>query len=224
MFNLVKKLLIKYYENRAMNNLVENNFPKAEMYFQKVLDINKDKPGSYYNLGIVKLSMKKFEEAEDLFKKELQRNEDNYKVKNALADLYYIWGKKDEALKYYEEVYKIEPNEKQSKLIEKRIKHCKDDEAYEKVKESINHFEKGNKYLNEKKYEDALKEFENAISLDKTNFFAYNNIGSIYMNYYVDYDKALNYFEKANNIVDLPVIKQNINRIRKYLAKNQNKK
>lgn len=58
---------------------------------------------------------------------------------------------------------------------------------------------------------------------DDTNFLAYNNLAVILMNYRREYTNALEVFKKADSLVDLPVIKQNIKTLQLELIKRAEK-
>ena len=67
------------------------------------------------------------------------------------------------------------------------------------AEEAQTYISKGNALAKEKKYEEAIKEYEEALKLEPKNIKAYLSLGLIYANS-GDLSKALHYAEKASQI------------------------
>src|SRR6056297_530752 len=176
------KIFIYLWRRKALNSFVSNEFEKSLKYFKKIYKKNPNEKGIRYNLGLVSLAMKNFKEAKNYFKENYLRNQ-NYINTKALGDVYYLWGKQEKAINYYQKSLKKCKDKRDENFINNRIEICKDDKK-----------------------------------LDKTNFVAYNNIATIFMNQKNNYEKALEYFEKANSLIYNPVVKQNINKLNKVTS------
>jgi len=209
-FEYYRKILIRFYERQALSNLATSNFKRAEGLFKKIGKIDPYRRGVNYNLGLVYLSMKRYAEAEVYFLKEIEKEGKSYILVKALGDLYYIWAKRIRALDCYNSAYGLSVSEKDRNFLLERIRKCEDENVFSKVRLSLEHLEFGNKFLSKKRFDEAAEEFRKAMFFDDTNFLACNNLAVILMNYRREYTSALELFKKADFLVDLPVIKQNI--------------
>jgi len=211
------KIFIYLWRRKALNSFVSNEFEKSLKYFKKIYKKNPNEKGIRYNLGLVSLAMKNFKEAKNYFKENYLRNQ-NYINTKALGDVYYLWGKQEKAINYYQKSLKKCKDKRDENFINNRIEICKDDKKFDKSLKSQNYVDKGMDYLNNEKYDKAMDKFKKAAEMDKTNFVAYNNIATIFMNQKNNYEKALEYFEKANSLIYNPVVKQNINKLNKVIS------
>lgn len=218
----MKNLLTKYYTHMGLNALVESKFEKAYKYFKKILKLNPDKKGVNLNIATALLGLRKYEEAERHYLEELAKFGGNYYIFKSLAELYYIWGKREKATQFFEKALTKCAFENEEKFIKKRIKLLKDEDKYNKMLKGYDLFIKGNELMDKKEYDDALKLFLESIKYDAINPFAYNNIATIYMNHKKDYKNALIYFEKALKIFEQPVIKKNYLKLKTYLQSKNN--
>ena len=71
-------------------------------------------------------------------------------------------------------------------------------------------FGNGSALLNEGKKEDALACFIEAAESDRTNYMALNAAGTVLLNFHNDYSAALEYFNRALEVSDMPLIRGNL--------------
>ena len=71
--------------------------------------------------------------------------------------------------------------------------------------------------LKEKEYDRAQELFIQVSELDRSNFMALNEAGTILLNHRKDYFNALRCFKKAYELLPLPVIKANISLAENFL-------
>ncbi len=211
--NFFDKLKVKFYERKAFNSLIDNDYMKSIQYFEKIKYIDPNKKGLWYNMGIAYLSLKDYDKAEKCFLKELYRDKDNFNIIRALADLYYVWGKLDKAKERYNKILDIVFDDKEKDYIKRRIEKCKNPEDKDDIIKSYDIYNQAVVLVNEKEYDEALELLNKAVELDDTNIPAMSSMGSIYMSIKKDYDKTLKYFKLINDMLDVPAVKQNINNI-----------
>lgn len=105
---------IAYHNLGDLYGFTLRNYQKAEEYFLKSIKNNPQNVDAYIQLVTIYTNYlkDKYSQIENLL---LQGIKDvaspaNYNLKIALGDFYKAIGKKDEAIKYYEEALKINPN------------------------------------------------------------------------------------------------------------------
>lgn len=113
-------ILIRPDDFIAYNNLGElygfvlKNYQKAEEYFLKSIKKNSQNINAYIQLVTIYTNYlkDKYNQIENLLLQGIKdvASPTNYNLKIALGDFYKTIGKKDEAIKYYEEALKINPN------------------------------------------------------------------------------------------------------------------
>lgn len=91
--NLLDKFLVNTYERVAFKSYTLSKFAKADRYFRKILELEPNRIGTCYNLGMVNYSLGNFNEAEKYVARERARIGDTYEICRALGDIY--WQKKD---------------------------------------------------------------------------------------------------------------------------------
>lgn len=207
-----------------MTHFVMGRYAKAEEYFLKIREAQPGKFGIVHNLGLVSLAQDKFEDAEKAFLSELENSGEVYARVKALADTYYLWGKREKAREYYERTFALCQNEADGRLISRRIEQAKDEALFAEAMRSVRELKQGNRYMAEKNFEDAYDSFKRASEIDSSNFQAYNNLGALEINYRKNLDKAIRYFEKAVRLTSLPAIYNNLNHAKSLAAKKEGKK
>ncbi len=217
------ELMFPLWRRFALNSLISGDYEKAEKYFRKIHRYNPNEPGFDYNLGLVKLAQFKYEDAESYFKNDISLYGESYERLRVMGDLYYVWGKREEAASWYEKALQECKNEIDKSLIKARLHNCSKIESFNNVVLSYRYYNEGNKLLESKEDEEALNLFSKAVELDNTNFQALNNKGSILMNYSRDYKKAEECFLKASRISNLPSIQKNLVTVQKILAEEERK-
>lgn len=87
-------------------------FNKAEEWYQKSIELGRDKSWTYYWLGKLYVDTRKYESAVRFLSKALQKNNNHKFAHLRLAKTYEVLNKPDKAIKHYHEVLRIEPNNK----------------------------------------------------------------------------------------------------------------
>ena len=207
---MFKKLRIKYLERMAFNNYISQNFQKAEAYFKKILTLEPKRLGIRHNLGAIALAQKQFAKAEGLFLEEVAQFGENYPRLRLLADLYYLWGKKEKALDTYKQCNIQGPPDSDKRLIKARIAVCKDAQRFTRVAEALKFYDEGNRLMEEKKWDEAEDQFVQAVKLDETNISAWNNLGTIRLNHFKNYQGAAEAFRRALSLQKIGWIESNL--------------
>lgn len=215
--------MVPMWERTAMTHFVMGRYDKAEEYFLKIREAQPKKFGIVHHLGLVSLAQDKFEEAEKAFLSELENFGEVYIRVKALADTYYLWGKREESRKYYERTLALCQNDVDKRLIAKRIEQAKDEAAFAEAMRSIRELKQGNRYMAGKHYDDAYECFKRASEIDPYNFQAFNNLGALEIHYRKNTEKAIRYFEKAVRLTSLPAILGNLNHAKSLAAKKEGK-
>ncbi len=205
----MKRIRMKLYKRQALNAFVEGRFSRAYQSFRKVLEINPREQGMSYNMGLVCIALKRYEEAERWLSE--SPGESNPGIFRTMADLYYLWGKRDKAVSWYQ---KARNTGMEKNLVDARLKVLDDDKEYKAAMESYDLLNQGVEAMKKKEWEQAVSLLRRAVRADKTNYIALNNLGTILMNRNMDLKEAEKCFKKADRLVDNPVISQNLNRIR----------
>jgi len=141
--------------------------------------------------------------AEGLLIAELEDFGSYYPRLRALADLYYTWGKPQEAATYYSQCLQSKENERDEfqaqRYLALRQQICTDSRAWEKSRQSLQAYDEGIKAEARAKdsYLEALGLYTQAVELDPTNLGALNNWGALVMNRENNYALALELFDRA---------------------------
>jgi len=215
----VMNLLYAFYERRALNAFVENDFLKARDLFSKMLKKWPQRIGIRHNLGLVYVALRDFSAAETCFLKDLEDYGESLSRYRALADLYFSWGQAGKAAFHYEKALAMARAEGPTSQLEfqadlnfmvRRLAICKKDSAFIRAMDGDAALQRGLEAQNNKNWELAYKEFAAAVEADPTNFPAWNNRGSIAMNIYKDYTEAERCFTEAARLSAAPAIRHNI--------------
>ncbi len=200
----------KWYQQQAFNHFVRGNFDKAERWFQKLLSSKPGTVGVRHNLALVKLAMKRHDEAVQLLNDELDRFGGTYERYRGLADAYYLWSHAEEAAEAYRKALEMGVEGKDRVFLTTRIEICSDETMFASAMEGLKLFNDANDMQRSGHYEEALTLFRKSVDLDPSNFIAHNNLGSLHMNYEEDYPAAIAEFEAALALTELPLIQKNL--------------
>ncbi len=214
--SIFTKIFLFFWRRKAFNSFVQGDYEKALKYFKKIYQKKSHEKGIRYNLGLTYIALGKYKEAEKYLKEQYERDQ-HYINAKALGDLYYLWGKAEKASNYYSKALLGADKEKDKDFLNKRIEICDDKESFENAQKAKEILEEANELMNNEKFDKAIEKFENSIEYDPTNFIAYNNLATIYMNQFQEYEKALKYFKKADDLTENPVIKKNISNLKKAI-------
>lgn len=202
-------------ERLAVRAFLAGDYDRAARYFEKVQGRDPNRSGINHNLGLVRLAQRRFEEAEELFLEDLERYGDAYRRLRVAGDLYYLWGKRREARRYYERALEECEREAEQGLLEQRIQNCADEVSFERVMESHRLYNEGNKAMQSNDFRTARELYEKSVDCDTTNYQALNNLGAVWMNYEKQPDRAVEYFERAAELSNLGSVGANLQKARK---------
>lgn len=216
-------IIDKIYNRFAMNALIIGDYSRAEKYFKKAMSINSNKQGINYNCAVAMIGTKKFDEAEICLHREMEISGQSYNTLKTISELYYVSGQREKATSYLKMTLEKCPDEDESALLKNKIKNSADEKTYRKSLKALDLFEKGAALLGEGEWEKARDEFLKALDFDKTNPFIYNNLGFISMMKEKKYFEARDLFRKALKLSNLPMIKQNLDKIDKIISRGDAK-
>jgi Flp pilus assembly protein TadD len=205
---MLKRLISALYRRRALNAFVSGNFTEAHRLFLKLRKISPGERGIGYNLGLTSMALGLFEEAENyLLDAETEKNRPE--VNNVLAELYYFWGKGALASSRYRN-WDENRSPLRPVLVRKRMERCLLPDKMKEAAESYTALEKGSDAMQKSAFQEALSHLEEAVAKDETNYVAWNNLGTLYLNHAQDRKKAMNCFQKAFALADTPLIRRNL--------------
>ncbi len=202
-------------ERFALNSFVSGDFERAEKYFRRLKEDDPDRMGVDQNMGLVKLGLKQFAEAEKFFLRDAELFGESYVRSRTLGDLYYIWGRREQARNRYSAALRQGENNSDETLLRERSVICSDESAFAAVGESHRSFEEGVRLQKAGDAAAAKASLENAVKHDPTNFQAWNNLGSILMDDSSTYRQAVECFSRARRYSTLPSIVHNLEEARK---------
>lgn len=194
---MIKKLRIKLWQRKGFNSYVSGDYDQAELYFRKILAVEPDHAGIRHNLGVIALNQERFAEAEEIFLQELDDHGEQYPRLRLLAELYYLWGKREKAREAYRRAQAGGPPQHEKRLIQERIAICQNEDLFNLAVKAREHYAEGNRLMGAQLWEDAARQFARAVELDKTNIPAWNNLGTVRMNHRRDYAGAASAFRAA---------------------------
>jgi len=218
--NLFQNMKIKNWQQTAYNSLVSNNYAKAEAYFRKLYELQPNVQGHAFNLAVSLMGLKRFSEAESLFLEDIEQFGSTFSRCRSLGDLHYLWGNPEKTAHWYKKALKEDGDDRDKRMLRKRIEKCSDSEAFRKVQESHEWFDRGSSLSAEGNYDEATDAFRTAAELDETNIPALNNVGSLLFRKGA-YEAAVQVFDEAMKISAMPALEINRENARKALEKKQ---
>lgn len=211
---MLKQFLIWLYRRLALNNMTAGKTEKAEIWYKKLESLEPESLEVLHNLGVICISLKKFNEAEKYLLREIElygNSEIRYRV---LGDLYHSSGKREEAARAYGKALSLLQEGVGDKSIERflrrRIKQCRDASSYTKAIDGARYYEEGIALYSKGDYSKAFDLYKKAVECDNASFMALNAAGTVLMNSIKDYENARTYFIKALELADLPLIQGNL--------------
>jgi len=205
---MLKRLKTALCRRRALNAFVSGDFSEAHRLFLKLQAISPGEEGLAYNLGLTSMALGRFEEAEHyLLDAETEKNRPE--VNNVLAELYYFWGKGALASAKYRN-WEESRSPLRPELVRTRLERCLSPEEMTEAAESYKALEKGSEAMQKGDFQNALRHLEDAVAKDGTNYVAWNNLGTLYLNHVKERKKAMHCFQKAFALADTPLIRQNM--------------
>ena len=166
----------------GIRHLNKGNYQKALEFFSKAIDIYKRDPAAFYNRGIANEELENYQEAIEDYKKSLTMDGLMYTANthNNIGFSYLQLEDFDNALLHLNKAISIKSNE------------------------GSYYNNRGNVYINQEKWEKALKDFETAKGKylkkkEKMDEYFYYDIGYIHYNL-GSYQKAIDNYDKAIEI------------------------
>ena len=178
----------------------QENREKSIECFQKIISIDPHCDMLiYHSLEIDFVALSRYDEAVDCCKDALRIDPYDTESLYMLGWLYFkIYDKPDEAIKCFEEVKRIDPEYDPynvgfwiAEIYIKQNGTPNTGEEYLKL---------GKAYIDQRKYDDALKYLHVATIINPTDEDVYFNLGMIYHQIKKDYDTAIDYFTKVVDI------------------------
>lgn len=175
------------YNNRGMVYNRKGEHDKAIEDYNKAIEINPDFALTYNNISLTFYLKKDFDKALEYVKKAININNCFSEAYNTMAMIYNEKEEYDEALINY------------NKALEFGKKNL--DSIYNNI---------AILYMKQENINDALKYLNKVIEINPYNVETYINLGDMYIRL-LNYDKALEYYEKAKKYSSYINIKSNIN-------------
>ena len=211
MLNKFRKWL---YGRMALNNMTAGRPDNAEKWYRRLEKLEPESLAILHNLGVIYLSLKKFDEAEKYLNREIRLFGESEIRCRVLGDLYYVSGRREKAARAYGKALSLlregSGNKSTEKFLRRRIKLCGGVTSYEKAMESMMYYEEGLAHYSRGDYAKALDMYQKAVVCDNSSYMALNAAGTLLMNSVNDYDQARSFFRKALELADMPLIRSNL--------------
>ncbi len=211
----MNKIRLFFLNRFALNAYISTDYVKALGYYEKILRGSPRHPGLMYNTGLCHFAMKDYDRAESFLIDEIDSYGETADRLRTMGDLYYRWGKRGEALMYYRKLEEyLNHRENWLKL---RIDILNNEEsaasafkAAEKLDEALVKMREGSPDRARELLEQGLKE-------DPSSFQIMNNLGVIALKEKKDPEKAVSYFELAEDLMPIPMHKANLQKARSMI-------
>ena len=167
----------EYYRELSRVYYKRNEMEKAQIYFEKLIELEPDNEWAYSNLGnIYFYHLGNFDVAYQYYNKAYELNSAYCWAAYNLANMKMIYKSFDEAIDLYSQACSLAP---MNPLFFNAL---------------------GNAYLKTKEIEKSIECWENSILIDENNEDANLSLAEIYLNEKKDYEKARSYFEKVKTL------------------------
>lgn len=210
------KLISSFEERLGLNAYVQGDYEKALKWFRRLEAAEPDSIRVLRNMGVLLLASGDAAGAKSYLLKEERLYGASYHRHSALADLAYATGDRKEAARRYA-LALGEPEAAEDgsaaamrPLIEARLAIAKDQGAFERSRASMERFKAAEAARDSGDPEGAVALFEEAASLDPTNWPALNNAGTILLNTLGDARRARDSFSRALEMSRSPQVARNL--------------
>lgn len=220
---MIQRLRIAHLERKGFNALSSGDYTAAVKAFSELLEREPSRTGTRHNLGLAYLGSEEFEKAEACFLKDLELLGDYFPRFKVLGDLYYIWGRREEANRWYRRALQEKESKQSQKLITERIRQTESADAYEKVRQADEAYRQGVAALRAESYQEALDQFRRAAELNRTHVLAWNNAGSVLMNNFDSPEEARHYFQAGLEMEPLPILQMNLQKAAEAVSIHERK-
>jgi len=207
---VIQRLRIAHLERKGFNALSGGDYRAAVDSFTEILRREPSRTGTRHNLGLAYLGLEEFEKAEQCFLKDLELLGDYFPRLKVLGDLYYIWGKREEANRWYRRALEEKEAKQSEKLLSQRLRQTESAEAFEKVRQADEAYRRGVEFLKADSSQEALDSFRAAAQLNPTHVLAWNNQGTVLMNNFDAPGEARKAFEAGIEMEPLPILQMNL--------------
>ena len=195
MMSFFDDLKEKRLTKKGQKLLTKNDFEKANLLFQKAILINNSVENKF-NLALSLLSLSEYSKAEKYLNNIYDEFPENELNLLALAECYILQKKWEEAIKFYKQIVKLFPSQKN---YEHYLKIAEDEVAREKYIKAKELFKEATKELKQKNDKKALNILLQANEYFPEDATIINNIATLYI-ILKDFQKAYKYSLKAVSI------------------------
>lgn len=208
---------------KAMEAFARGAYAEAKEYFAAILRDEGERAGHLFNLGLSHLALDEYAEAEGYLLRELELFGEHYPRLKTLGDLYFLWGRSEDARRYYERAIAEDTDGDGAKIVRRRIEICGEDCAFVAAMDSLQSYRDGVREMIDKNTEAALQAFSRAVEQDESNIHAWNNIGVIRLNRKEndDIERAIDAFERALSWQEVRSFRENLERARIARSRQQ---
>lgn len=211
---MLKNFRIWIYSRMALNFMTAGKPEKAETWYKRLESVEPDSIAVLHNLGVIYISLKKFDKAGHYLLREIELYGDTDIRYRILGDLYYNSGQRENAAAAYGKALALSQenngNKTTERFLRKRIKQCRELSLYAKAVDGARYYEEGIALYTQGDYNNAFLLYEKAIKCDDTSFMALNAAGTVLMNSIKDYENARIFFMRALELADIPLIQGNL--------------
>ncbi|BCR04902.1 hypothetical protein DESUT3_19710 [Desulfuromonas versatilis] len=210
------KLRIKLLERSAFNAFALSQFDKAAAAFEKLIALAPGRRGGRFNLGLALLAGNQWDAALGYFRQEADLFGETFPLVKAMAEAAYLKGERAAAREHYERALGQADSPSERNFCSLRLAICGSPERFAQARHARGLIDQGDAHMLRREYDAAEELFREATRLDPTSFQAMNNLGAIRLAK-KDYASAQEYFQMADKIAELPMVKKNL----AYLAKQR---
>lgn len=205
------------YKAIALCYMDMKQYEKALKEINKALKINAEKEDYLYIKANISFYLSKYKKALSIYNILDKRLPNNEKIIYKRGLCYENLNKLQKAIQTYKKVLEINPkhytaNHRIVQVYDELIDKMEDKKFFApalsyatkqlEIEENDYYYvERGLLYLEMDRFEEALVDFEKAISLNQENLYAYNNAGIVFRRQ-GDYEKAIDYFKKATKLLE----------------------
>lgn len=169
--NKAKELRLRRNFINAKKFIETEKYDDALKEINAVLDISPNDALALFNKGVLYERLNQSNEAEEILREAIVIDPDYIPAHLQLALILEKLRKFDDAKKEFEEIIRLKPDSKESRMAMSRLAVLKESMAM------IAYLDKGIKLLEEKKWEEARKEFEAIIAINPKNYIGYFYLG-----------------------------------------------
>ena len=203
-------LFTKMRYRLALNSMSVGDYVKAENLFKKIQKSDPAVQGVGHNIGVCLMAQERYDEAEVCFRKEVETLGECYSRSVTLGDLYYAWGKREEAALWYGKSLEESPDSAVKQFLNRRIAICANSAKFEAAMEGCRLMKQGRAEAEKGEIEIAIDCYEQSFEKDPTQYQSLNEAGVLLLNHKREYARARDYFKKALRLSDLSPIRKNL--------------